>query len=221
MGRLIVILFIILSGPRTAEAGAWLREKNSAFTAFAVTGFRAPGDTIDYKSSFYAEWGMRPNLTIGLDAEEHYDLHGHALAFARFPVAEFANGGRVSAEIGAGAYHRQTSARAMYKATLSWGKGFQTRRGSGWVAVDTAMEFRSTDSVIRKLDLTAGLSSNRKLNPMIQIETSYIPGRPFYWSARPSAMFRPGHGPNTWLVGIEGNAYQNSLGLKFALWREF
>lgn len=221
MTRLIALLlsFLLASGP--ALAGAWLREQNKAFTTLSVTGFREKDGAIAYKTSLYAEWGMRPNLTLGLDAEEHRDLYGHALVFARVPVAEFEEAGRFAAEFGIGAHHRQLQAWATYKATLSWGKGFQTRVGGGWMAVDASFEYRTHEAVIRKLDFTAGLSSPRRIDPLLQIETSYVSGRPFYWSARPSIMYRPKDGPNTWLVGLEKNSFEESVGLKLSLWRDF
>ncbi|WP_170456386.1 hypothetical protein [Ruegeria arenilitoris] len=221
MARLIAFLCASLVFSTPALAGAWLREKGASFTSLALTAFCEPGKDIRFKSSLYGEWGMRPNLTLGLDAEEHQDLYGHAVVFARLPVAEFSNGGRLAAELGVGAHHRGTRAWAMYKATLSWGKGFQARYGSGWMAADAALEYRSHDALIRKLDLTVGLSSHRRVNPLLQIETSYVPGRPLYWSARPSAMFRSESGPNTWIIGVERNAAQDRPGLRFALWREF
>ncbi|MGV6805614.1 MAG: hypothetical protein ACWA49_15560 [Ruegeria sp.] len=207
--------------PIPAVAGAWLRDKGAAFVAVSATGFQEADGTVQYKSSIYAEWGMRPSLTIGLDAEEHQNLFGHALVFARVPVADLGKAGHLTAEIGVGTHHRKLHAWAMYKATLSWGKGFQTWGGNGWVVVDTALEDRTHDAVIRKLDLTAGLVSNRLFDPLLQVETSYVPGQPFYWSVRPSVMYRPESGPNTWVFGVEKNASQSTLGLKLSFWQEF
>lgn len=221
MGRLIFILIASILASDPAMAGAWLREKDTAFTAFAVTGFSEAGDSVQFKTSLYAEWGMRPDLTIGLDAEEHQDLYGHALLFARLPIAEFAGGGRVSAELGVGTHHHDSRAWAMYKATLSWGKSFQTKHATGWMAIDAALEYRTHDALIRKLDFTTGFWSVRRVSPLLQVETSFAPAREFYWSVRPSAMFRPGDGLNTWILGLERNAAQSRPGLKFALWREF
>ncbi|WP_120981253.1 hypothetical protein [Ruegeria conchae] len=218
MHRLLVsVLLIWLAAP--ASAGAWLREKGSSFTAISVTAFQDDGDTHRYKSALYSEWGLRPKLTIGLDAEEHQDLYGHALVFARIPVADFGQAGRFSIEFGLGAHHRQYDAWAMYKTTLSYGKGIQIGLGGGWINIDAVHENRTHEALIRKLDFTAGLSSGRRIDPLLQIETSYISDRPWYWRVRPSLMFRPKKGNLTWILGAERNSADDNIGIKFALWR--
>ncbi len=212
---LTILMWCMLGG--WASAGAWLRDQGTVFAATSVTAFKEH-DTYRFKTSLYAEWGFRPNLTLGLDAEEHQDLYGHALIFGRFPVADFGKAGRLAGEIGVGAHHRQLRTWALYKATLSYGKNIQTGLGNGWLAVDTALEYRTHDALIRKLDLTAGLSSGRRFDPLLQVETSYIPDQPFYWSVRPSVIYRPKSGKTAWIVGAERNALRDSTGFKFALW---
>ncbi len=220
MSRLVLTLLLILTcGP--AWPGAWLREKGTAFTAASLTAFREADGAHDYKTSLYSEWGARPHLTLGLDAEEHRDLYGHALLFARFPLADFGKSGRFAAEVGAGAHHRGLQAWAMYKAALSYGRGIQTGWGGGWIAIDTALEYRTHEALIRKLDFTAGLSSGRRFDPLLQIETSYTPGTPWYWSARPSVMYRPKSGKTTWVLGFERNAARDGTGVKLALWSTY
>lgn len=202
-------------------AGAWLREIGSVFTAASVTGFKEADDVQKYKTSLYAEWGLLPKLTLGLDAEEHQDLYGHALIFGRFPIADLGKAGRFAGEIGAGAHHRQLRAWAMYKATLSYGKNIQTGLGNGWLAVDTALEYRTHEALIRKLDVTAGLSSGRRFDPLLQIETSYTPDQPFYWSVRPSVIYRPKTGKSSWIFGVERNSIRDGTGYKLALWLSY
>ncbi|MGI9370701.1 MAG: hypothetical protein ACR2O2_17880 [Ruegeria sp.] len=131
MGRILIILTLILPAPAPALAGAWLREKDKAFTALSVTAYQDEDDFYDSKTSIYAEYGLRPGITIGLDAEEHQNYYGHALFFVRMPIADFGHSGRFAAEIGAGVHHRQLRTWALYKATLSYGKSFQNRWGNG------------------------------------------------------------------------------------------
>lgn len=113
MMRLVLISVLLAAAGTSAWAGAWLREKGSSFTAISVTTFEEGEGGYKYKSSLYAEWGLRENLTIGLDAEEHQDLYGHALVFARIPIADFSQAGRFAAEFGVGAHHRQRSTWAL------------------------------------------------------------------------------------------------------------
>lgn len=213
-----VLLLFAACGP--VLAGAWLRDKGAGFSAVSVTGFKE-SDVYKYKTSLYAEYGLGPRLTVGLDAEEHQDLYGHALVFARFLVADFGRSGRMAAELGVGAHHRQLQVWALYKATLSYGRNIETKIGNGWLAVDAALEYRTHDALFRKLDFTAGLSSGRRIDPLLQIETSYTPDRPFYWSVRPSIMYRPKGGQSTWVLGAERNSFRDTTGIKLALWLSY
>ncbi|WP_254446005.1 hypothetical protein [Ruegeria sp. HKCCD7255] len=221
MCRFVSLLLVCLALCGPAWSGAWLREKGTAFTAFSATAFKEDHGIYSYKTSFYSEWGLRPKLTIGLDAEERHDYYGHALVFARFPLADFNAKGRLAGEIGVGAHHEGLRAWALYKATLSYGKGFDSAFGNGWIAIDSALEYRHPLDLFRKLDFTVGLSSKRRFDPLLQIETTYISGQPLYWAARPSLMYRPKSGKQTWIIGIEANAVQNRPGLKFALWQTY
>ncbi|MEX0318727.1 MAG: hypothetical protein AB3N21_12285 [Ruegeria sp.] len=216
---LAIILALMATGP--ACAGAWLREKGTGFVAATTTVHRLEKYAYEYKSSLYLEWGAFERVTLGLDVNEHQGLSGHALLFARLPIHDFGKAGRFAAELGAGAYHWQTTWAPMYKATLSYGKGLNTGWGNGWIAVDTALEYRTDQPLIRKLDLTTGLSSGRLLDPLLQVETTYIPGKPFYWSVTPSLIYRPKLLKSTWVLGIEQNALKSQPGLKVALWRDF
>ncbi|WP_420585081.1 hypothetical protein [Ruegeria sp.] len=216
-----VFLFLALLAASPAWSGAWLREKGSSFTAASVTAFRDQYGGYDYKSSLYAEVGFRQNLTIGLDFESNRDLYGHALVFGRIQVADLGKWGRFAAEFGAGVHHRQRSAWAVYKTGLSYGKGFQTGWGNGWLAVDAALEFRTHEAVYRKLDFTTGLSADRLLNPLLQIETSYTPDTSFYWRVRPSVMIRTNKGKTKWVLGPERTNARSKTGIRIAIWNEF
>ncbi len=219
MVRLLAILLLMVPAP--VEAGAWLRDKGKGFWALSATGFKTDAGEYKYKSSAYFEYGALTWLTVGLDAEEHQDLYGHALIFARFPVKDFGNAGRLAAEFGVGAYHKRDKAWALYKTTLSYGKGFQSGWGNGWAAVDTALEYRSHEKLARKLDFTVGVTSERWLDPLLQIETTHVSDKPFYWSVRPSVMIRPKFSETIWVLGLERNSARRGTGLKFAVWRAF
>jgi len=220
MYRAIVLLLALLSAP-PAWSGAWLREKGAAFTAASVTAFKEADGGYDYSSSLYAELGFRPKLTIGFDFEENRDLYGHALLFARVPVADFDRWGRFATEFGVGAHHRHAQAWALYKFTLAYGKGFQTGWGNGWLAIDAALENRTHEAIYRKLDITAGLSAQRLVNPLIQVETAYTSGKSLFWRVRPSVMISTRKRRITWVLGLERTGTRNDTGLKIAIWNTF
>ncbi len=217
MYRLALLSSVLFLLCNPAWSGAWLREKGKTFTATSVSVFK-DGPDFDYKTSLYSEWGAREKLTLGVDVEGNRDLYGHAFVFARVPIADIGPPGRFATELGVGVHHRDTETWPLYKLALAYGRGFESRWGYGWLAIDTALEYRDEDALIRKLDLTTGLSADRRLNPLLQIETSYVPDRPFYWSARPWLMYRTKSGKTTWIFGVERNSVQQDFGLKFALW---
>lgn len=221
MGRFVLTFLITLWMAQPALAGAWLRQKGQAFAAFSVTAHKTDEGAPGYESSLYAEWGLLDWMTVGLDANENQAFHGHALLFARVPLAEFDRAGRVSAELGLGAHHRQTDWRAMYKTTLSYGNSFPTHWGHAWLSVDAALEFRTGAERVRKLDLTAGMSSDRRFDPLLQIETYRLSGQPTHWTVTPSLMIRSPGIKSTWVLGVQKSSFARRPGLKLALWRDF
>jgi len=221
MGRLLIALWICMTAACPAAAGAWLREKGHGFTSASVTLYRFQG-AYDYKTTAYAEWGMAERLTLGIDINEQPGLAGHALIFARYPLWDLGTKGRFAAELGLGAHHWLGDWAPMGKLTLSYGKGLETRWGNGWLAVDTGWERRSgTKTNIFKLDMTAGLSTARRIDPMLQVETAYVPGHPLFWTITPSLLIE-GSKRRTWVLGLERKSdLPGSLNIKFSLWREF
>ncbi|MBO9450840.1 hypothetical protein J7426_11260 [Tropicibacter sp. R16_0] len=221
MGRILAIFLLSLCAAQHACAGAWLRDKGAGFLSLTGTLYN-PSSTYDFKSAVYAEWGVTPKLTVGLDLNERPGLTGHALIFARVPVTTLGQNGRVAFEFGGGGHHFQNRWHPMYKIGLSYGKSLDSRWGSGWLAIDFALEHRTrTSDPFYKLDATVGLSENRRLNPMLQIETAYFENSEFQWSVTPSILIK-GKNNRKWQIGIEHrSAYPKGYGLKFALLREF
>ncbi len=72
MGRILIILTLILSAPAPSFAGAWLREKGKTFTALSVTAYKDEDGFYDSKTSIYAEYGLRPGITIGTYAHGRF-----------------------------------------------------------------------------------------------------------------------------------------------------
>ncbi|WP_425045148.1 hypothetical protein [Primorskyibacter sp. S87] len=202
-----------------AYAGAWLREPGTAFLAATMTA-RSDPNLPGTSSTLYAEYGLWPALTLGLDINEHGNLTGHALAFLRLPMARNLNDWSLAIELAAGADHIGPDWARMQKLTLSAGRGFQSPWGNGWFLVDTAFEYRSgLGQAIYKLDTTLGLSTGSKLRPLLQIETSQIKEGEFFWTVTPSLMFD--WKDTTWLIGFERKSIQSGVGVKLGLWQTF
>ncbi|SDC46890.1 hypothetical protein [Ruegeria marina] len=221
MGRVLLALWICLFAAGQALAGAWLRDHGTGFTAVSTTLYRFDG-YFDYKSAVYGEWGADERWTLGLDINEQPGLAGHVLLFVRYPLADMGRRGHLAAEAGLGGHHWLGDWGRMTKITLSYGKGLDTRWGHGWVAADTAWERRfGTAADIFKLDLTAGLSTPRRIDPMLQLETAYVAGLPLFWTLTPSLLIDAGKG-GTWVVGLERKSdLPGTIGLKLGFWRNF
>ncbi|MEY8827416.1 hypothetical protein AB9K34_03195 [Sedimentitalea sp. XS_ASV28] len=203
------------------HAGAWLREHKRIFLSFGTT-IRGNRATLpDYETKFYAEYGLIPRMTLGVDVNDVRAKAAHALLFARFPIGNTEKRMRYAVEIGVGKHRQQMQWFPMYKATLAVGRGFESRWGNGWMGAELAYEVRSAlPEPGLKLDLVAGLSSGPRIRPLLKLETAYVPDQPFSWSFTPGIMFDVGK--STWVLGIEGRSTtQKTIGLTFNIWRSF
>ncbi|GGH36034.1 hypothetical protein SAMN05444007_108205 [Cribrihabitans marinus] len=221
MVRILFILLICLAAPHSARAGAWLREAGAGFLSVSGTGYHA--DPVwEYRSSLFAEWGLHRNMTLGLDADEYQLTSGHALLFARFPLYRGDGGGRAALEFGVGTHHWWDQWSPMYRGSVSYGKGFGGWLGAGWFAADLSLERRDgTDADLVKLDLTAGMSEGRRLNPMLQVETARPSGKEILWSVTPSVIVTLRDDLRLVLGAERRSAFPDSYGIKLSLWREF
>ena len=154
------LALLLLSGP--ALAGAWLREGGDTFLSFS---YEAPSDA-DGWASLYAERGLRPWLTLGLDAGRSAGRgEGEAILFARTTVGPQGEAMRQAVELGFGARLDEAGTpRPAFRAGLSWGRGFDSRYGTGWMAVDGSVTSYGSlggaaddEGSTLKLDTTFGL----------------------------------------------------------------
>ncbi|WP_424987858.1 hypothetical protein [Microbulbifer sp. S227A] len=203
------------------HAGAWLREHKTSFLSFGSTVRGNKVSLPDYETKIYAEYGLFPGMTLGVDVNDVRAKSAHALLFARFPIGKADNRTRYAVEIGVGKHRQQMQWFPMYKAALAVGRGFESRWGNGWMGAELAYEVRSAlpDPAL-KLDLVAGLSSGPRIRPLLKLETAYVPNQPFSWSFTPGIMFDVGE--SIWVLGLEGrSATQRTIGLTFNIWRSF
>ncbi|SFU20962.1 hypothetical protein [Sedimentitalea nanhaiensis] len=216
---IVLLLCAVLAPP--ALAGAWLREHKTAFIAIGAT-VRGNRETLpDLENKFYAEYGLVPRLTLGLDYNDTRGKSGHALLFVRLPLGRTDRRMRYGIEIGAGMHRWQQEWASMYKIALAAGRGFESRWGNGWMGLDAAYEQRAglSDPTF-KLDTVIGMSSGWRVRPLIKLETAYVPGQPLGWSFTPGIMFDVRN--STWVLGVERRSTNlETIGLTFGLWRNF
>ncbi|MEW2914302.1 hypothetical protein [Leisingera sp. JC11] len=211
-------LAVLLAPP--ADGGAWLEVPGQGFAAASAT-FRQTASGAQHELSYYGAYGITPKLTLGVDLNQTGGQSGHALVFARLPLREGARY-RLAAEAAFGGNHDRGLWMIMQKATLSYGRGFETARASGWLAIDAAYELRNSGlTAIWKLDATLGLNRPGKAAPMLQIETAKPEGGRFSYTLTPALRY-PLPSGHELILGLEHrNAGDSSLGLKLGLWQKF
>jgi hypothetical protein len=215
-----------------AEAGAWPREEGTAFVSLSniVTtgsGLRLfPTDDLHYYGSLYAEYGLRPELTVGLDAA--FGLgDGERLAAGlltlRRPFWRNETGQIAAAEIGLGFRdHSIDGIEARIRPGLSWGKGFESRWGGGWAGIETSLEWRvPSNDFVAKADVTLGIRPSERAMLILQIQSGHYGEDGALVTLAPSAVWRIGEtshvqlGVNATLLG------EDAVGVKLANWFSF
>lgn len=150
-------------------AGAWPREAGTFFVALTADQSRA---------KIYAEYGLRDDWTIGVEATSPKDTRiPEVTSFVRHPILRFKSGAILSA--GLAVEQRETQAAANYselagtkelalRLGLFWGKGFATHWGNAWATVEAQVEQLMTDDWLDaakslKLDATLGIKPADRL----------------------------------------------------------
>jgi hypothetical protein len=160
----------------TAQAGAWPRKQGTFFIAMSADQTR---------SQIYAEYGMRNDWTLGVEVSMP---RGRRLPdvtqFVHHPVWRGKGGAILSAGLAvdlrettaAGALpHLAGVAETAIRAGLFWGKGFETRFGSGWATIDAQVErVVTTDwlggGLVYKLDIGLGVKPVDRLMLIAQAQ---------------------------------------------------
>ena len=214
-------MMICLTAVQPVCAGAWMRDPKAGFMSVTTTLRNVPGP-VRYETSLYADYGLTPRLSLGVDVNERPGTTGHVMIFARRPLGQPGGKTRFAMELAVGGYHWKGQWNHMAKSTLSMGYNFSSLWGAGWLSIEAAVEMRGgAPELIYKLDATVGLPPKRRFGPILQLETAHIRGNPLSWSLTPGLMIKS-RNSITWLVGLEyKSASQTSLGLKLGLWRGF
>jgi len=221
MCRVLFLICLFVLGAAPALSGAWLREQGSGFAAATATQ-RSSNGLWSTEFGYYADYGLTSAVTLGVDLNDNDKLSGHALVFVRIPLGRTSHSYHLAVELALGASHYLNSWVPMQKATLSFGRTFDSIWGPGWLAIDGAYEMRGLDSEpILKLDATIGLSDPKQLRPILQIETAKITGHPLFYTITPGVQI-PLTQDTRLLIGAEHRVTtQRSLGLKVGVWHRF
>lgn len=217
MLRLVLLLMFCLSA-QTSWAGAWLREHGAGFLALSVL----QADTGGTDLAAYAEYGLRPKLTIGvkLDTQmvQGQFSDGAAFVFLKRPIPTGERAFKLSYHVGVGST-LGGDAQPQLMTGLSYGRGFVVWNRDGWVALDASMHI-SPDGRddATKLDATVGLTLTNEVRMMMQVFFSETATDDSITLA-PSLIWRPRRDRPSLQIGLE--AKEDTVALRLGLWSEF
>lgn len=205
----------------TALPGAWLREEGAWFLSATAT-LRQTETGRRTETEAYLEYGLRPRLTLGGNLYGVQGQSGHALAFLRLPILPLESETKLAFELGAGAHYTGPEWSPMWKAGVSFGRGFKLAQSYGWLNVEASYEDRLGDpSPLYKVETTIGQSTGGPLRPMMKFTASQIVGQDLTWKASANLLI-DGQGATTWIVGVEREeADRPGTALSLGLWRSF
>lgn len=226
---LALTLVAVLPPVPGARAGAWLEGEGKGFASASAAWRQDEEGNGSYELSYYAAYGLRPKLTLGLDLNQNARVSGHALLFARLPLRA-AGRHRIAVEAALGGSHQTGLWQPMQKLTLSYGQGFSTARHSGWLALDAAYELRQGGAQrIWKLDGTLGLNRPGAAAPMLQLEAARPEDAQASFGVTP-ALRLPLPQARELILALEyrlrpgspaASGRRHSLGLELGLWQKF
>lgn len=219
------LALVLAAWPGVASAGPWLREEGSTFLSFS---FEAPQEG-DGWASLYAERGWGPWLTLGVDAGRSAGRgEGQALVFARTTLGRPDGTTRQAFELGFGArLDEEGAVLPALRTGLSWGRGFETRYGPGWVAIDSSvtgygsLANAAEEGLALKLDTTLGVRPGPDSVVTLQIFWSQSGDEEAALRVVPSYARRL-RGETFGQVGlVVGTGAAPEIGLKLGLVHEF
>lgn len=135
-----LFLFLLaISFAQMAQAGPWLREKGSTFSAvsFASTYY------METASQTYLEYGLSNTTTLIADVgmtRLHYVANsGYATLSLRRPLSAPDARSKWAYELGAGVGWIGSTTLPHIRTGLSWGRGMKWGKKSGWLTVEAAV----------------------------------------------------------------------------------
>ncbi|MEX0286611.1 MAG: hypothetical protein AB3N23_18540 [Paracoccaceae bacterium] len=200
-----------------ASAGAWLLKRGKGFASgnAILRNGSAPQEF-----SVYTEYGLRNDLTMGIDINGRADGVGHGVIFARIPIAEPGDTGRLSLQLGAGWHQYNGDISGMTRIAVLYG---QSVGANGWFGLEPAVELREgLGPPLYKLDAVLGIPTDWRTQPMVKLETIYKEGYGFGWTLTPALIFTR-RNDMKWVGGLEykrGGGTDN-IGFSLGVWKRF
>lgn len=217
----LVVLLVLCCCAGLAQAGAWPREKGTAFASVSVRlgwpqnleHWASNYPTSEYRTA-YLEYGLTDRLTLGLDLGNSVSGDNKAIAFLQFPLLNKDRGPKLAFQLGFG----EISSKQVIRPGLAAGWGLK----NGWFSIESFMEMRTQSGTADyKVDVTWGrnLAKDRKL--ILQLQTGIQDGDPAFARIAPSLVFPLFKRYKVETGATWGLHSDTSMGLKIGLWADF
>jgi len=229
---------LLIGLPAAAISGPWPQEKGALFFAYSSSISANSATRYETGHSIYAEYGLTPRLTVGLDGYlGPAGKASEAYIFMRIPIGKTNKPGRLALTFALGQKNipnpwgpevKQTQA----KLGLSWGRGLK----NGWLAVDAfaiiavnkeipafAPAFTGHFNSHFKADFTWGMKPTDRLMLIWQLQTGIPADGENYVKLSPSVVWSIGKANNTKVeIGlVKGLTGDDTESLKIGLWKSF
>jgi len=212
MSRLIALLLGLAMVPSPATSGAWLRSTGEGFLSWTVKLQDEP-ETTAY-STLYAEYGINPDLTLGLDIGSDEGGDHKALAFVLMPLSR--DGLHIAFELAAGTLDDGVALRP----SMSVGHSLNIGDLGGWWSIDTRARISKGDTALA-IDATLGMTIWNGIKLIGQLQQGGPVKDPDYLRLAGSVVWRvaPQQHIEVGLTTSLKNA--EDFGLKLGMWRSF
>ncbi|MEI4231973.1 hypothetical protein [Roseovarius sp. D22-M7] len=213
---LAVVLLLWLAP--VAEAGAWLREKGTAFVE--LSGRVTEPDEYGFyglDAGLYAEYGLAERLTLGLDAGHDTLRVSKAVVFMRLPLGRETRQTKLAVELGAGEVGEETALRP----GLSVGRGITLWDRGGWLNADGRMVLAGSGAMTLETDLTFGLSITKRAKIILQLQAGQPDTGDGYAKFAPSFVYETKPGTHLEIGLTQPLTGSDRRGLSLDLWRMF
>lgn len=219
---LAILVLSTLWLPHSSDAGPWLREKGSTFSAvsFASTYY------LETASQTYLEYGLSESTTLIADlgmVRLHNAANGGYITLSlKRAIGASDSPSKWAYEMGVGVGWVGEETLPHLRTGLSWGRGTNWANKSGWINVEGAVIWDLTHQIhVAKLDTTIGHNFTDVTSGMLQFYSAHVAGRTIVTLA-PSILVEPRNRKYKIQLGSESEIGNwGNTALKIGIWREF